>query len=842
MTANHYLGKMSFILSYLFTFIGDFEMTALLSLLSQHFEPLSLLKKTVKLLFALVAAVSLFGLFLIFTPKGNQIALTLISELTPYQVQFSSMKGNLYNHVLFEDLQIKGPELVVKSKRLEMRWDINQILNQNKTIQSLDATDLLVWYENKKIVLPKHYDDSTISQAQDEIKKSLPFALMIENISIHQAQIHWNNIDHTLSEFSIKKASSNLATVEEVHYQGAFGSFDAYLKDAIKINWDLNLAKNPYLLSLQSSAITTKGQILLPTKHIDDPQNQFEVSVQSKEFRQGKHHVENANLSIKGTLAKHQVNVTGLYNHAPVKSTITGQFSTHEWRGKLTTLKVNHERWQKIGNSTGDILINWQHPAISSSLALVLGEKYPVMVEVAIDKKQPYNLKGTTKAHFNQIKSLSTLIPSVSNLRGQLDIDLALSGTLLAPQWLGYVQLKDAKLPATSLGKKAILNDLHLSFLPDNKMTVTGKGLWGSGEFTIEGNGKLLASTPSFDIKLKGENLLLSDTPEYYIIANPDLNLTLFNGQVKLTGSIVIPEAEIKSLKSPDMASASDDVVVISKKQHKLPKPLVENGLSTHIATHIDLILKDKITYKGHGVSSKVGGRLEINQQPGQPPLAKGKLHLTQGTYKAYGKVFDINYGQILFTGGPIYDPIIDFRAQRTIEPQSTLASFKSNQAILAGVTFSGNLKSPKIGFYSNPSMPDNDIISYLIVGRPQSQINEAQAELLFQAVSQLANVMGGNRKDVQFNLAEKLKLDQLGFSKKQNYIPTPGSHNPLEDTVFVLGKQLSSKLYLNYSVGLVDSASQFGMRYSVGKNMTIEAATGTQGSSADVLLSFEGR
>ncbi len=816
-------------------------MSALLSFLSQHLEPLSLLKKTVKLLFALIAATLIFGLFLIFTPKGNQIALMLVSELTPYKVNFSHLEGTLYNHIVLRDLDVKGPNLALSAKRLEMHWDFKEMLKIDKVIQSLNATELNIWYENKKIDLPAHYDNATISQAQNDIKKSLPFALSIENISIHQAHIHWNQLDHILSEFSVKNASSNLASVEEIHYQGAFGSFDAYLKESIKVNWDLNLTKNPYLASLQSS-IATKGHILLPTKQIDDPLNQFEISMHSKEFTHGKHHIENVNIAVKGTLAKHDVLINGLYNKTSVKSIIKGALTAHEWKGKISALKVDHERWQKIGNSSGDVQVNWQNENIASSLALMLSDKYPVLFDVSIGKKQPFALKGTAKTHISQIKSLATLVPSVSNLRGQLDVDLALSGTVLDPQWIGLVQLKNAKLPATSLGKKAILNDLNLNFLPENKINVSGKGLWGSGEFSIAGTGTLFKGMPSFDIKLKGENLLLSDTPEYYIIANPDLNLTLQNGQIKLSGAIVIPEAEIKSLKSPDMASSSDDVVVISKKPKQLSKPLVESGISTHIATHIDLILKDKIIYKGHGVSSKVGGRLEINQQPGQPPLAKGKLFLTQGTYKAYGKIFDINYGQILFTGGPIYDPILDIRAQRTIEPQSTLASFKSNQAILAGITFSGYLKSPKIGFYSNPSMPDNDIISYLIVGRPQSQINEAQAELLFQAVSQLANVMGGNRKDVHFDLAEKLKLDQLGFAKKQNFIPTPGSHNPLEDTVFVLGKQLSSRLYLNYSVGLVDTASQLGMRYAVGKNLTIEAATGTQGSSADVLLSFEGR
>jgi translocation and assembly module TamB len=221
-------------------------------------------------------------------------------------------------------------------------------------------------------------------------------------------------------------------------------------------------------------------------------------------------------------------------------------------------------------------------------------------------------------------------------------------------------------------------------------------------------------------------------------------------------------------------------------------------------------------------------------------PNAKGQIDLINGKYRAYGKTFDIDHGQIVFSGGPINDPLLDIRAQRKIEPTSTVVSAKSNQAIIAGIKFSGNLKSPKLQFYSVPAMPDADIISYLVIGRPQNQVSEAQAELLLQAVSELVSVMGNQRHDVQLDLAEKLKLDQFGFSKKANALKVPG-HNPLEDTVFVLGKQLSDRLYLHYSLGVVDSANNFGLRYMLGKNLMVEASTGTEGSSADVLLSFEG-
>ncbi len=812
------------------------------SFLSQQFEPLSVLRKMLKLVLTVTFAIGVFGLYLVLTPQGAKIALHLVGEFTPYQLTFGNVNGTLVDHLEFTDVEIKGPDLKVKAANLAIGWQLTDLIKENKSLQYVHAKQLIIWHQTKeKLPASAPIDNPTLETVQLEVTKAIPIPMMIDNIHISGATIHWNNIEHQLTELKIKQASSTLSKIEEIHYQGAFGTFDAYLQNAIKVNWDLRLAQNPYLVQLHSSAVTTKGSVFLPTRQINDPQNHLQMTLQTKELRQGKHHLENVVLDVKGTLATHKVSLKGQYNNSPVETVILGQFSSHHWQGKINTLQVKHKRWQKIGNTTGEMKIDWHEKLVHSSISLLLDETYPIKLQTTVEKEKPYALTGTIQTQISNVRSLSSLVPSLSNLRGKLDVDLALNGTILQPQWTGNVVLKDARLRASSLGKKAVLNDLKFSFLKENRMSIQGSGTWGSGLFTITGEGKFFSPAPMMVVKLKGEQLLLSDTPEYYIVANPDLQLTLKDGAVSLAGKIFIPVAEIQSLKNPDMITPSEDVVIVSNKKITKLKPITEHAMTGRIATNIELALGDKITYKGHGISTKVNGKLQISQQPGQPPNAKGKLFFKNGKYKAYGKTFDIDYGQILFTGGPIYDPILDIRAQRKIQPQSTLASLHSTPTILAGITFTGNLKTPKIGFYSNPSMPDADVISYLIIGKPQNKMNEAQAEILFEAVSQLAHVVGGQRKDVNFNLAERLKLDQIGFSKKENAIPTPGSHNPLEDTVFVLGKQLSDRLYLNYSVGILDSASQFGMRYSLGKHVMVEAAAGTQGSSADVLLSFEG-
>ncbi|MBS0290468.1 MAG: translocation/assembly module TamB domain-containing protein [Proteobacteria bacterium] len=806
--------------------------------LGRQLEPLLLLKKFCKLVLTLLSATAIFGLFVIFTPQGSRIALNLVSDLIPYELRYESVSGTLAKHIEMKGFEIKGNNLHIKASQLEMSWQWQDLFKSQKKLQAVKAEKLVVWYEDDIEPSKTH---SSIDQIQIALKKILPFALSIEHLVIDDARIHWNKIEHQLNKLTIKGASNTLSQIDEIHYQGAFGSLDAFLQGAIKVNWDLTLTQNPYLVKMSAASLTTQGNILLPSRNLADPQNQIQIHIQTKQFTHASHQFEDVALDIQGTLIAHQAHFKSIYNKHPIESVIHGQFTQQQWHGHIKKLTVKEAQLQKMGNTTGDILVNWQGKTVLSTLMLILDKKYPIHINTSINKKMPYALEGALSTQILNVKSLSSLVPSLRNLRGKLTVDLTLSGNLSNVQWQGDIVLSDAKFRASTLSKKAVLNNLKFSLLPANKISVNGSGTWGSGKFTLLGEGKLNAGSPNMVINFKGEQLLLSDTTEYYIVANPDLKLTIQNKAAALEGKIYIPQAEIQSLKNPDMVSPSEDVVIVSNKKSPLRKPLTEDALSHHMATNIELILSDKITYKGHGFSTKVDGRLSIVQRPGQVTNAKGKLYLKNGKYKAYGKVFDINYGQILFTGGPIYDPIIDIRAQRTIQ-QTTFGTFQSAQPILAGIMFSGNFKTPKISFYSTPSMPDADVISYLVVGRPQNKMNEAQAELLFQAVSELANLMGGSRKDVHFDLAEKLKLDQLGFAKKPNFIPTPGSHNPLEDTVFVLGKQLSDRLYLNYSVGLVDSASQFGMRYALGKNLMIEASTGSQGSSADVLLSFEGR
>ncbi|MGE3319796.1 MAG: translocation/assembly module TamB domain-containing protein [Candidatus Berkiella sp.] len=818
------------------------------SFLFRHLEPLSILKKIAQLAgTCLLAALAFLG-YCFFTPVGTKTALSLLEHYSPYQITFSDVKGTFATELTFKDIKFQTPALLLKAKYLAVDWDWLSALSEN-TIERIVATHAditIVSHEQKpQSSSPAPLEKEVIGKLDDvktEIKK-LPVSLKVANLELKESVVHWQNQDHHIEKLILLNTNTQASTLfQEIHYQGSAGTLDATIADTVNIHWNLHIIENPLLTQYVSGDVKTNGHILFPKAELESNVTKMHMQLFATKVHAGNHELTDLSLNLSGTLASHQATVSTKVNGYPVNTAIIGKVQNKKWQASLNDIVVQHKRWEQMGKTQGLLTFDWHHKKHSLlAVDALLWEQYPLSVELKVNKDKPYTLKGVILSQIQEIKTLAPLIPDLKSWRAKCNIKLLVGGNIAAPQFTGDILLKDIKLRHSVWGSKAAISQVKAELLPGKLVRIQGDGIWGSGPFSLKGEGLFKNGMPQFTLNLTGENLLLSDTPEYYIIANPDLTLSLKDNEPLLTGTIVVPHAEIQSLKNPEMVTTSDDVVIVSK-QKLQQKPLTQRSFATGLSTNIDIILGKQITYKGHGISTGATGRMQIRQIPGQIPRATGQINLVNGKYRAYGKTFDIDHGQLVFAGGPINDPLLDIRAQRKIEPASNLISAKTEKTITAGVKFLGNLQSPKIEFFSVPAMSDTDIISYLVVGHPQHEVNEAQAELLLQAASEMMTIVGGGRKDVQLNFAEKLKLDQFGFTKQQKErVLNAKGRSPLDDTAFILGKQLSDRLYLHYSLGIVDSANNFGLRYMLGKNVMVEASTGSQGSSADVLLSFDG-
>lgn len=788
---------------------------------------LGFIKKTLKLSATLCFAGVVFALYLLFTSHGSQILIAIISETSPYQIEYQQFSGYLARQADFQGLKITGPNLQVHASALHARWDLVDLLQPTKTIQFLEAEGLDLEYHGKKM-------------PSDAASSLLPFPFVVENLSLKDAHFQINQEQHNVNRLDLKRASSNdINSIQEIHYIGTFGQLDVILNTAIEAKWDLHFKDAPFFAPYLSGKVNSKGTILLPKRKWRDPSNQIQITIEGERAELESYSINNYTLNLQGTLAKHRASLNGRMKAIPFSTAIKGKLIPTGWQGSIEELLLHQSNSDPVGNSSGKLNIDWSQNEILANLKLMLGEKLPIDANISVKKDKNRTLTGTISTDIKQLRSLSNFFPELRRVRGSASAQVKLSGKINNILLSGNMLFTDLRITAPVLKSKAVIQSLEIKVSEKQILTASGQGTFGSGIFSINGEGTLKGVSPNLTVHLKGEQLLLSDTPEYYIVGNPDLTLTLQNSGAYIKGKILVPHAEIRSFKNMDTIKPSEDVILISKRKIA-DKPAPTYSLSHQLRTNIDIILGDKILYEGYGFKTQAQGQLNIKQSPGQPTKARGKINLVKGKYRAYRKRFDIAEGELLYTGGVIDNPTLNIRAERKIKTNPAAKSFHTQSMITAGVKFAGPLKEAHMEFYSSPTMSNADIISYLVVGQPQSKMNQAQAELIFEALSHLTMLTGNKRSDVQFDLAEQLKLDQFGFSTKENSLST-NSRNPLEDTVLVMGKQLSDKLYLHYSLGLVDSSNSFGLKYFMNKNVTIEASTGTEGTSADLLLTFEG-
>ena len=212
---------------------------------------------------------------------------------------------------------------------------------------------------------------------------------------------------------------------------------------------------------------------------------------------------------------------------------------------------------------------------------------------------------------------------------------------------------------------------------------------------------------------------------------------------------------------------------------------------------------------KAYGLSATVTGAVRTRTTPRESTVGSGELEVKEGEYKAYGRELEIERGKLLFTGGPVTDPGIDLRATRE------LPGYK------VGVIARGPLRRPQLTLFSEPSLPQAQIASMLIVGRSSIQGDPGAETSDVSTTEQGGAILAGQ-------LGKYVGLDDVGLTQDAD----TGSE-------LVLGKYLSPRLYVSYGISLVDEINTLKLRYTIGDRWVISAESGKE-SAADIEYRIE--
>jgi len=428
-------------------------------------------------------------------------------------------------------------------------------------------------------------------------------------------------------------------------------------------------------------------------------------------------------------------------------------------------------------------------------------------------------LQGKMQIILNDLDVLPLLIPYIENPKGMVDTSLEVGGTLTHPLFKGKVQIKQVAVDLPEQG--LAIKDLNVAVVANGRENLQVEASLRSGEglLKLAGTVQLLSATDwKTQLRLTGNRAEVINIPSVWALASPELDMMMTPEQVKVTGSVFIPEAVITLSKAPSgSAILSEDITIVNSKT-----PTIEQQVSEKfaISSKVRLILGEKVTVKGTGFGGRLGGSLVASNQPHQVTTGNGELQILEGFYKAYGQNLQIRRGKIIFAENPIENPALDIRAFRQIKQSS-------DDDITTGVYIQGNAQSPQVSLYAQPSMDQSNILSYLLLGKPVAQIASNENQILLSALSSIP--FGQGEGGTVEKIAQQLGLDKMEVSSERG----------IEEAALVVGKYLSPRLYISYGIGLFDNSNVLRLRYELTKRLTLETETGTQ-SGVDLRYTIE--
>ncbi|HEX4299292.1 MAG TPA: translocation/assembly module TamB domain-containing protein [Gammaproteobacteria bacterium] len=452
-------------------------------------------------------------------------------------------------------------------------------------------------------------------------------------------------------------------------------------------------------------------------------------------------------------------------------------------------------------------------------------------------------LSGRIRGDIHDFALLPALLPQVTQASGRLALDIGLTGTPSDPLFSGTTTLSDGAVSIPRLGLN--LSGLQLTLAGDGEhLDVAGSVRSGKGNLSLKGSADRDAGVWKAKGQLQGEDFRSIDILEAQVDLSPDLNFSLDGRDLKVDGTVKVPHAALKPRDLSGTAQVSPDQVLVGEEGG----PPEERW---HLRSRINVMLGDDVYFDGFGLTGDITGSVMADTEPGHVTTGSGELNVKNGfyapqfihnafyqnLYSALQQKLSIEYGRLLFTGGPITDPALDVRAVRGTAHPEMVQFGQVEQKV--GVQVRGLLTAPNISLWADPPLPQSQLIAYLITGRPNN-LEGGSGGTAFNngtpgvvTASSLSGTSAQSNQDVSLHLGggNPLAVD-VGYQSIQT------GNGTLLNGVFI-GKQLAEKLYVRYGQSTDQAYNVLQIIYQISTQWMVQAQSGTA-SSADIFYTIE--
>ena len=419
-------------------------------------------------------------------------------------------------------------------------------------------------------------------------------------------------------------------------------------------------------------------------------------------------------------------------------------------------------------------------------------------------------LSGTIIGDVPSLRTTGGLFGPAYLLDGVLALKLAVAGTMGKPDVSG--SLNGNNLTAASLDQGVELRNGVIDIVIAKNVVTFRNVVFHGGQGTLSATGQvqLDADDPNVKAKIVADKLELFGAPDRQLSVSG--SATMANGGpgggMAINGKFVVDHA-LFDLPESSAPRLGDDVVIVRSDGQTTgaapPKHMAaaEKPVGPFAPRgDITIDLGQKFRFRGAGADLGLVGALTVTSTPNAPLSAVGNINVTNGsTYEAFGRKLAIETGYFTFNG-PIDNPSLNLLAMRR------------NQEVEAGVRVRGTLRAPDAQLVSEPSVQDDEKLSWLLFGHGTETGSNLGQQNTMAAALALVGSAGGKR------IAQTVGLDEFTIGT---------SDSGLTDAQVVsVAKALNEHFVLGYEQGLQSAGYLIKLTWLLSRRWSVAAQAGT--------------
>ena len=402
---------------------------------------------------------------------------------------------------------------------------------------------------------------------------------------------------------------------------------------------------------------------------------------------------------------------------------------------------------------------------------------------------------------------LSIASTDIVNEHGKVEGHALVDGTLSDPQVNALVELQNVgfELPSVGVEYQAINLEAEI----ENGQFSISK-LDGEARFTERGPLELrswgrfgMRSTAAYSdagiqatARLGLDNFPVINTDMVYATVSGSIHVQQDDEGTQFTGDAYVHQAGIRlnrdffesgaSLTLPDNFHIHRNVQIIDESASvddwldewlKTVRGTIQVDLGDRVATHTTMPMTNDY---GTGISKLsevrvdtiLRGVLSVGWNRGDPTVL-GTISTIRGSFVTMGKEFELGEGEVVFSGGDVYNPQLNLYAQKSFGEYGDVA-----------VTVAGTVDEMALDFsaVNSPYAYDQtDIVTLMLLGKPSQELANSESQTSGALIQAGLSSMGGAVGDVLSGSV----VDNVDWD------PT--------ESMFRVGKTLSDTMFLSY-------------------------------------------